>query len=85
MIDYRRTTVNVPAQLLKDAQLYGIEYNITFTDLVIESLSEKIKQPPQPKSKKSLLDLAGTLNLGGKEPPTRQEMYDQYIDEKMGY
>ena len=27
--------------------------------------------------------VVGSLNLGGREPPRRQELYDRYLDEKL--
>jgi hypothetical protein len=35
------------------------------------------------KRKKSILELAGSLNLKGKEPSTRSEIYEKYLKDKI--
>lgn len=50
--------------------------------LIREGLTIKIKTKINDKPK-SLLTLAASLNLGGKEPPTRNELYNSYLKQKM--
>lgn len=78
-----RTTVTLPEPLLEQAKYYALANKTTLSQLIREGLTTKIKAKINNKPK-SLLTLAGSLNLGGKEPPSRNELYDSYLKQKMG-
>ncbi len=78
-----RTTVTLPEPLLEQAKYYAFANKTTLSQLIRESLTTKIKAKINNKPK-SLLALAGSLNLNGKEPPARNELYDSYLKQKMG-
>lgn len=78
-----RTTITLPEPLLEQAKYYALANKTTLSQLIREGLTTKIKAKINNKPK-SLLTLAGSLNLGGKEPPSRNELYDSCLKQKMG-
>jgi len=53
------------------------------SQLVRESLADRI-QLNSSSSRNSILKLAGSLNLGGKQPPSRSELYEKHLKQKLG-
>ncbi|MEK7622980.1 MAG: DUF6364 family protein [Patescibacteria group bacterium] len=78
-----RTTITLPESLLEQAKYYAVANKTTVSRLIKEGLAIKIKAKINNKPK-SILTLAGSINLGGKEPPTRNELYDSYLKQKIG-
>lgn len=77
---YARTTVRIPKMLLRDAQLYAVNYGTTLTELIKEGLESRLSHSRP--TKRSLLSLSGTLDGHGQEPPTRSALYDEMMDER---
>ncbi len=77
-----RTTITLPDSLLEQAKYYAIANKTTVSQLIQEGLATKIKAKIKNKPK-SILTLAGSLDLGSKEPPTRNEIYDSYLKQKI--
>ncbi|MDZ7587343.1 MAG: DUF6364 family protein [Patescibacteria group bacterium] len=78
-----RTTITLPEPLLEQAKYYAVINKTNLSQLIRESLTTKIRAKINNKPK-SLLTLAGSLNLGGKEPPTRNELYESDLKQKIG-
>ena len=81
-----RTTITLSEQLFQQARYYAVSQKITVSQLMREGLKIRIqkKQPIVDSSKKSFLELAGSLDLKGKAPPIRSELYEKHIKHKMG-
>lgn len=73
-----RTTVTLPEALIKEAKYYAVTYKTNLSQLIRESLAERIKSRLKTKSS-SLSSLAGTLDLKGKQPPIRSNLYKKHI------
>ncbi len=43
MFTYHRTTVNLPSQLVRLAKMHALEQNKTFTEILEESLRQRLK------------------------------------------
>jgi len=76
-----RTTINLPQDLYSDMRLYAASKNISLSQLVRQTVSEKLGKP---QGQKSILDLAGSLSLKGKTPPSRYQLYHSHVSRKMG-
>ena len=61
-----RTTITLPESLLEQAKYYAVANKTTVSRLIKEGLAIKIKAKINNKPK-SILTLAGSINLGGKE------------------
>ncbi len=78
MSNFQRTTIVLHQDLLEEAKLYALSNKTTVSQLLRECLIDKIRGR-RLKKKKSILELAGRLNLGGKEPPKRNKIYEGHI------
>ena len=81
-----RTTIVLPEEDVRLIKVLAATHGLTMSEVVQEGI-KKIKSEPFDKNKllrkkKGWWKVVGSLNLGGKEPPTRQEMYDRYLREK---
>lgn len=61
MTNLLRTTITVPAELLKFTKLRAVEENKTLSEFVREALEEKITPAKPLYTKKELFSLAGTI------------------------
>ncbi len=86
---YVRTTIVLPEEDVKMIKILAAVHNLTMSQVIQKSIRnakttlDKLEVSKKTKRGSILLKLAGSLNLGGKEPPTRQEMYDRYLREKI--
>ncbi len=78
-----RTTVTLPEILIEEAKYYALTQKTSLSQLVRESLAEKIKSSLV-KKPKSILGVAGSLDLKGKKPPKRSELYARHLKQKVG-
>ncbi|HYD34800.1 MAG TPA: hypothetical protein VD999_01920 [Vitreimonas sp.] len=85
MVDYTKTTINLPTRLLKDAKLFAIEHSLTFTDLVSRGLEYSVYEKTQKNAKPSFAEFMKTFKpfprLSEKES---QERYHKHMMEKYG-
>lgn len=82
-----RTTIVLPEEDVRLIKILAANYGLTMSEVVqqgIRQVSRSRKKLSQSKKAKmsGFLKLAGSLDLGGKEPPTREELYDRYFKEK---
>jgi hypothetical protein len=78
-----RTTITLPEPLLEQAKYYAVINKTNLSQLIRQGLAATLGIGIKTK-KLSLLDLAGTLDLGGKEPPKRDVLYKTYVKQKLG-
>lgn len=78
-----RTTVTLPEPLLEQAKYYAVINKTNLSQLIRQGLMATLGLGIKIKTA-SLLDLAGSLNLGGKEPPKRDSLYKTYVKQKLG-
>ena len=78
-----RTTVTLPDYLIEEAKYYAVSHKTNLSQLVRESLADRI-QLNSSSSRNSILKLAGSLNLGGTQPPSRSELYEKHLKQKLG-
>ena len=83
MSEQQRTTIVLPQDLLYQAKIYALGNKTNVSWLIRDCLSERIKAKRSGKTK-SILELAGSLNLKGKKPPARSEIYEGYLKNKIG-
>lgn len=62
MANLLRTTVTIPENLLKLAKLTSVKEGKTLSELIRESLEEKLANKKPPYSKKELFSLAGSID-----------------------
>ncbi|MCL4390111.1 hypothetical protein M1345_01830 [Patescibacteria group bacterium] len=72
-----RTTITMPQDLYETLRLEAFQQRTSFSGIVQKKLGGT-----RPKASK-LMDLAGKYNLGGKNPPSREELYDSYLRRKV--
>lgn len=77
-----RTTITVPESLWQETKYWALAKNKTVSALIRECLEEKMGKKIGG-DKLSILDVAGSLNLGGKNPPSRSELYAKHIRNKI--
>lgn len=82
-----RTTIILPEEDIRLIKILAANLRLTMSEVVQQSIhSADLGLKRDKNSKKKKLEgwraVAGSLNLGGKEPPTRQELYDRYLKEK---
>ena len=78
-----RTTVLLPADLVVRAKIYAAQNQSSVSHLIRTSLQDTLSRTSaQPK--KSLLEQAGSLDLGKKQPPTRSELYEKHTNKILG-
>jgi len=80
-----RTTFTAPEDFLMMAKYYALSKKKSLSELIRESLIEsmKIVYPQAKKKQVSMLDLAGMYSLGGKKPPSRNELYEENLKKKI--
>lgn len=77
-----RTTIVLPEEDIRLIKMLAAAQGITMSDVIqhgIRAMPPRIKK----KRKGGWRAVVGSLNLGGKEPPSRQELYDRYLKEKL--
>lgn len=79
-----RTTITIDENLLTQAKLHAIKNKTSVSKLIQNSLQQHIRTSDKQSPNPSVLQLAGRLNLKGKTPPTRKQIYDQHLQNKMG-
>ena len=84
MTNIIRTCITLPEPLWQQARLYAAAKKTTLSYLIKEGLQHRIKGNYKGSKKHSFLELAGSLDLKGKEPPTRAESYEEHLKHKMG-
>ena len=81
-----RTTIVLPEEDVRLIKVLAATHGLTMSQVVQKSVrSAGNLSEEKLRTKKKRLGwraVAGSLNLGGKEPPSRQEMYDRYLKEK---
>ena len=82
-----RTTIVLPEEDVRLIKMLAAAYGLTMSEVIQEGV-KKIKHEPLTQKKTSekkrgWWKVIGSLDLGGKEPPKRQEMYDRYLREKL--
>ena len=84
-----RTTITLPDELWRWTKIHAARLNLTANDLVRLGINElrrnpsKIKQARKRRPGSILKELAGSLDLGGKEPYNhRSELYEERLDRK---
>ena len=83
MSEQQRTTIVLPQDLLYQAKIYALGNKTNVSRLIRDCLNEKIRGR-QFKKTKSILELAGSLNLKGKKPLARSKIYEEYLKNKIG-
>lgn len=81
-MDTRRTTVNLPQDLLEAAKTVAFNRKTTLTNLIQEGLSCVLFGDKKGEKKKNLRGFIGGLNLGIKKF-RREEVYDEYLRKKV--
>lgn len=80
-----KTTLNLPADIFKEAKLAAIHQNITFTEVVIRGLKKTLKledlEPKKHSFSSFLRKMSPLPSLTDKERKTR---YHQYFEQKYG-
>lgn len=82
---YVRTTIVLPEEDVKMIKILAAKNNLTMSQVIQKSVRHSASILPNKKNtnkESGWRALAGSLNLGGKEPPTRTELYDRYLSEK---
>ena len=81
-----RTTIILPEEDVRLIKILAANLGLTMSEVVQQSVRQASRNKVLAKDKKAgvsrFLKLAGSLNLGGKEPSTREELYDRYFKEK---
>lgn len=82
-----RTTIVLPEEDIRLIKIMAANYGLTMSEVVQEgvrqiSSNSKVLSKNKKSKISNFLKLAGSMNFGGKEPPTRQELYDRYLKEK---
>jgi len=62
MANLLRTTITIPEDLLEMAKLISVKEKKTLSELIRESIEEKIGRRKPPYSKKELFSLAGSID-----------------------
>lgn len=75
-----RTSINLPQNLYQDMRLYAASQNISLSQLIRDSVTQKLGK----KNNQDILNLAGSLSLGGQKTPSRQKIYKNHVRQKMG-
>ena len=80
-----RTTIVLPEEDVRLIKMLAAIHGLTMSDVIQEGLRRIGNDPlvKKSKKKKGWWKVIGSLNLGGKEPPSRQEIYDRYLREKL--
>jgi hypothetical protein len=79
-----RTTIVLPEEDVKLIKMLAASNGLTMSEVVQRRIHQTDLQTGKAGRKKvgGWRALAGSLNLGGKEPPTREQLYDDYFREK---
>lgn len=81
-----RTTIVLPEEDVRLIKILAANHGLTMSEVVQQSVRNASRKKVLAQDKKArisgFLKLAGSLDLGGKEPPTREELYDRYFKEK---
>lgn len=79
-----RTTIVLPEEDVRLIKILAANHGLTMSEVVGRSVRTADLTPKKGKGKilSGWRAVAGSLHLGGKEPPTRQEIYDRYFKEK---
>lgn len=78
-----RTTIVLPEEDLRLVKMLAASNGLTMSEVIRQSLHNvNLKTSKAAEDKGGWRAVAGSLNLGGKEPPGRQEIYDRYLKEK---
>ncbi|OGM14618.1 hypothetical protein A3E44_04000 [Candidatus Woesebacteria bacterium RIFCSPHIGHO2_12_FULL_41_24] len=82
-----RTTIVLPEEDVKYIKVLAATYGLTMSQVIQKSIrraGDVLDEKPSTKQKTSgWRSVAGSLRLGGKEPSSRQEMYDEHIKRKL--
>ncbi len=85
MSDLVRTTITIPESIYNQIKILAAYKGKSVSSFVTEVLNEKIKGKKILKKKIDPMSTLGVFSLGGKEPyKHREELYDDYLKEKMG-
>jgi hypothetical protein len=81
---YVRTTIVLPEDDVKMIKILAATHNITMSEVIRKSVqeAEQILKKRKSVKKTGWWSVVGSLDLGGKEPPSREELYDRYFKEK---
>ena len=81
-----RTTIVLPEEDVRQIKILAATFGLSMSEVIQKSIhrvGDLLDEKPKANKKKvGWRAVAGSLNLGGKEPPSRQEMYDRYLKEK---
>ncbi len=80
-----RTTIVLPEEDIKRIKILAATHNLTMSEVIRRSVRHSANSFTHKKNtnkKSGWRALAGSLDLGGKEPSTRTELYDRYLSEK---
>lgn len=79
-----RTTIVLPEEDVRLIKILAANQGISMSEVVQQGVRQINLAPKKPRKRAGgWRAFAGSLDLGGKEPPTRQEMYDRYLKEKL--
>lgn len=78
-----RTTIVLPEEDIKLIKILAATEGVTMSKIVSRSV-RMLRRSGIPK-KGGWRSVVGTLNLGGKEPPSRSKIYDRYLKEKFSH
>lgn len=81
---YLRTTIVLPEEDIKMIKILAATHKLTMSEVIQKSIQEADQIIRRKKSvkKSGWWNVVGSLDLGGKEPPSREELYDRYYKEK---
>lgn len=82
---YVRTTVVLPEEDVRMIKILAAKNNLTMSQVIQKSVRHSalnLSKKMNTNKKSGWRAFAGSLNLGGKEPPTRAELYEKYFSEK---
>ena len=82
-----RTTIVLPEEDVKLIKVLAITWGLTMSEVVQQGIrkirTDKIVRPGRSQAKKGWWKVMGSLDLKGKEPPSREEIYGRYLKEKV--
>ena len=82
-----RTTIVLPEEDVKYIKVLAATHGLTMSEVIrksVKSTGYLLEEKPKTEKKKvGWRSVVGSLDLGGKEPPSRRQIYDKYLEEKL--
>ncbi len=86
MTNLLKKTISIPEDLYSQIKILAATQGNNFSSFLVKILTERIKGKRVTKRKVDPMSTLGVFSLGGKLPyKHREDLYDDYIKEKMGF